>query len=259
MISVITVSYNKPEFIKFQYFLLKNHLVDEFFYTVYNNSPDPVISEKILIECKNIGVECINIPQEIHKNNDPSSRAGESLDYSIGHNIKNYSPKKMIILDSDMFLFSKFKFDEEIRDNDLVGIYQERDHVFYYTNQLLFLNIEKLPNFDTEIKFLPGLIEGKNTDCGGFLYNYIKKYRIKHDAIKEKNHSGEINSQNIFSIPQHFTFYFKEEIKMMENSFAEYFSKFLHFRAGSNWINFDQNLVNKRENILFSSINNNLN
>jgi hypothetical protein len=255
MVSVITTVYNKPEFIDIQFKLLKKNLLDNFTYTVYDNSDNSLIKQQIIKVCSDYNINYVSIPQNIHKNYDPSSKAGQSLDWAISHNVNNIKSEKMMILDSDMFLIEPTSFDSEILNYDIVGIYQERDHVFYYTNQLVFLNLKNLPNFINVPKFLPGVIDGKNTDCGGYLYNYINENNVKHKNIDYRNHSGTINKSNLNLLPDYFIDYFSQELNFMEKSFAETFSKFLHFRAGSNWINFDKNLQEKREKNLINYIN----
>lgn len=258
-LSVVVVAFNMPEFIEIQYLLLKKYLLNDFDLFIYNNSDQNDISNNIQNECARINLQCINVPQNIFTGSDASHRAGKSLDYAINHNMVNYPGyTHMMILDSDMFLAGDFDIIESLGDSDIMGIYQQREHVFYYTNQLIFANLQNLPNFEVENKFLPGIIDGQGTDCGGYLYEYINKYNIKHSAVVNNIHSGKINSSNISEIEKVFVDYFEKEIEIMDgNSFSEYFSSvFLHFRAGSNWINFDNNIKNKRNSLLFEFLKN---
>lgn len=258
-ISVIVVAFNMPDFIQPQFDLLNKYLLNDFDLFVYNNSNNELVSNRIKEVCDNIGINCISIPQYIFERNDPSYRAGKSLDYAINHNITTYNDySHMMLLDSDMFLVSDFDINEYLDNYDLMGIHQERGHVFYYTNQLVFANLSNLINFEKEVKFLPGVIDGQSTDCGGYLFNYINKYNIKHKGITDNKHSGEINHLNIENVDNNFIEYFKNEINILDgNSFAEYFGgKFLHFRAGSNWIGFSSDITTKRNSILFKFLKN---
>jgi hypothetical protein len=258
-VSVITVTYNKPEFIKPQRDLLVKFLKNEFDYFVYNNSDSHVDEKKIEGECFNNNIKYHRIPQNIFSGGGPSYRAGLSLDYAIKHNIENFSPDYMLILDSDMFLYEYLEISSYMEGLDFIGIYQTRGEVFYYTNQLCMVNVKKCPSFKDEIKFLPGEIRGNMTDCGGFLFEYINKYDIKHKDFNNKIHSGMINSENIgslFDSESIIKSFFMNDIDIMGGkSFSEIFHSFLHFRAGSNWINFDKEISNKRESNLFEFFN----
>ncbi len=257
-ISVIIVSYNTPNLIKPQYLLLKKYLINKFDYFVYNNSSDPGISESIKKECYDIGIKCIDIPQDIFSSNDVSFRAGKSLDYSIKHNIENFPEySHMMILDSDMFLIKEFDMINFMGNSSMMGISQSRNLVFYYTNQLFFSDLRKLENFKNETKFLCGIVSGERTDCGGYLYEYINKYSISHSGIENNRHSGTIESSNIESIEEEFKDYFLKEIDLLGGkSFAEYFGgSFLHFRSGTNWINFEEGIHQKRNSLLLEYLN----
>jgi hypothetical protein len=253
-VSVIVVAFNKPEFIKLQYDLLIKYLSDRFEFYVYNNSNNAGVSKNIEDECNRHGINHIFVPQSIFKSSDVSYRAGKSLDYAIHHNMNTYTDNThLMILDSDMFLVKPFNMVNYMGHFDLMGIYQQRGHVFYYTNQLMFVDISKVKNFDTETKFLPGIIDGQPTDCGGYLYNYINKYGVLNGNVKDNVHSGELKSENVINIDADFVPYFKNEIEMMDGTnFAEYYcGSFLHFRAGSNWINFNNQITEFRQNLLF--------
>jgi hypothetical protein len=252
-VSVIVVAFNKPEFIKLQYDLLSKYMSDVFEFYVYNNSNNPITSKNIEEECNRYGIEYISVPQSIFNSSDVSYRAGKSLDYAIHHNMNTYTDSThLMILDSDMFLIKPFSMVEYMGHFDLMGIYQQRGHVFYYTNQLMFVDNCKVKNFDTETKFLPGIIDGQATDCGGYLYTYINRYGILHGNVRDNVHSGTLKSEDIPNIDIEFAPYFQTEIEMMNGTnFAEYYcGSFLHFRAGSNWINFNKNVVDNREKLL---------
>ncbi len=258
-ISVLTVVFNKPEFIQYQYLLLKKYLKNEFDFFVYNNSNDPKLKEEIKQVCEINSIKYYEVPQEIQSPNTPSHRAGISLDYSIKHNIQNYNTENLIVLDSDMFIIDYFDFEKEV-DSDFKGIKQKRNHVYYYTNQLFFAKIKNLQKFDKAIKFPPGNIDGVNTDCGGYLYYYFNGNKnIIHKDLNQMINSQTLTSEDIekseiFASDENLKKYFLKETEMFQDkkNFSEiYQSKFLHFRAGSNWINIEQEKNQSRQENLF--------
>lgn len=255
-VSVVTVVYNKPEFIKFHKLLLEKFLKNDFDYFVYDNSDNDSDSNRIRQTCSSLGVKYHRIPQNIFHGGGDSYRAGLSLDYSIKNNLENYESDFMLILDSDMFLYKDLEIKEYIGDTGLMGIYQTRGDVFYYTNQLCVVNLSKCHNFKDEVKFLPGEIRGNMTDCGGFLFEYINKYGITNKDIPSKIHSGTMNDSNIKTLLENreeLKEFFETDIHLMGGkSFSEVFDPFFHFRAGSNWINFGIDISKERELNLFN-------
>jgi len=257
-ISIITVIYNQSDFIKYQYLLLKKFMKNKFRYYCYNNADNDIVRENINRICIELGITSINIPQNIFdNNNNPSYRAGLSLDHAIKHNVDEYGSKYMIILDSDMFLIDYLDLNEI--QGDFVGIKQYREGIEYYNNQLSYLNLTNLPNFENEVKFLPGIINGINTDCGGYLYNYfMNNKQIIHKEFVHIICSQSMSIVNILesNIPDTDTYnFFINEFDIFEDgkNFSElYDKKFLHFRAGSNWINFSNEIVKKRTENLYS-------
>jgi hypothetical protein len=170
-----------------------------------------------------------------------------------------FSPDYMLILDSDMFLYDSLEISSYMGDYDFIGIYQTRGDVFYYTNQLCMVNVNKCQNFKDEVKFLPGEIRGNMTDCGGFLFEYINKYGVTHRDLDNKIHSGMISKENLEQslINRDIlkSFFINDTDIMGGKSFSEVFDSFLHFRAGSNWINFGGGIPEKRESNLFELFN----
>lgn len=258
-LSIITVIYNQSEFIKYQYLLLNKFMRNKFTYYCYNNADNDQIRDNINKACLDLGISSINIPQDIYENNNnPSFRAGLSLDYAIKHNIDEFKSDHMILLDSDMFLIDYLDLNDV--KEDFLGIKQCIEGIEYYNNQLSYVNLRNLPEFGNETKFLPGTIDGVNTDCGGYLYKYFIKYpEIIHRGFSDIICSQTMTNSTITNntqIPDVDTYdFFKSEFDIFEDgkNFSELYDKrFLHFRAGSNWINFSSDIVKQRTENLYS-------
>ena len=199
LISIITVAFNRPEFIEWQYKLLKKYLKGKFIYSVYNNSPNAQIGNEIHQSCKQLQLDCFNVPQNLCPTDGASLRAGTSLDYAIKHNVEHYNNRYMLILDSDLFLVNHLNPLDRLKGNHLLGMTQQKQTLFYYSNQLILADILNLPNFINEKKFPPGTINDEACDCGAFLFNYIKKNKIKHVGLNKKG-SGSIKEKDLAKI-----------------------------------------------------------
>jgi len=160
--------------------------------------------------------------------------------------------------------------------------YDERlESVVYFTNQLFIMKFENLPNFAYVKKFLPVTeATGKpkycpRTDCGGWLHFYLEDNpSVKWDVLNTGTlHSNTVGPETVdqWTALEEMNFdellhnYYKEEIDIFSKyssweagpagptaiyrSFTELVSehRFLHFRAGSNWTNHPDEIVNERE------------
>ena len=77
---IFTYAYNRPEFIKYQYLTFKKFMLDEYEFVVFNDARDNEMRKKIEHECKNFGLECVRIPQEIHSKPYLKRWPGETYD-----------------------------------------------------------------------------------------------------------------------------------------------------------------------------------
>jgi hypothetical protein len=255
-LNIITVAYNKPEFIEYQYKSFKKFILSEFDYIVYNNADNPVFKKEIYETCIKQNISIIDVPDN---HGGPSERAGFSLNFAINDIRKNFNNNLMIV-DSDIFLVDYYDI---ISNYDFLGRYWNIEHIFYYTNHFLQLNLTKVP-IDKDFDFLPIIIDNIRLDCGGALYNYFRNNpEVNHGGIKviprnyitkENMDRYELLNKNI-----HLKDFFKRECDIFGNkcNFSELFQDvFIHLRAGSNWINIDNIKQKEREKNLYYLIRN---
>lgn len=87
---IITAVVNNPEFIEIQYHTLKKYCKNEYQFIVFNdakdfpdftNDNDISIKNKIEQKCRELGINCINIPNSHHKKTtDAAIRCADSID-----------------------------------------------------------------------------------------------------------------------------------------------------------------------------------
>jgi hypothetical protein len=274
---ILTVVYNKPEFIPYQYECLKRYITVPFEFMVFDNAD----TEQNLIHnrnvCESLGVQYKRVPQDIHLDHNPSCRAGASLTYALQYVYQNLQYRGIVMVnDSDLFLTDQYNPMERLGSFDIVGRFTELQcslneletanvirKIQYYNNQFLILNFGTLPNFKS-ITFMPGEIQGIRVDCGGLLHNYF-------EANPSVRHSGTLdicsnyyNWNNIDTCSINIRPFFEKELFITQelsdipngmnrgHSFSEIVdSVFLHLRAGSNWIQHAQNVPWQREQNLF--------
>lgn len=255
---IATVAFNKPEFIEYQYKSFTKFIQNEFEYIVYDNTPDAVLRKEVYSVCSKLNISVVRIPENL---GDDSIRAGASLNFAF-EDLRKKSSTNVMFVDSDIFLVDYYDVLKSLNSCDLLGRYWNIEHIFYYTNQILLINLPKVPP-DKNFNFLPIVIDNIQLDCGGSLYNYLRDYpEICHNAVKviPRNfiNLNNINRYKVLKNNNLLLEFFKEECNIFENkgNFSELFQDaFIHLRAGSNWINVDVNRQKLRENNLYKLIN----
>lgn len=263
-ILVVSVYYNQKEFLKYQIDSFRRFFKDDFDFIMFDNSIEGLqIKEEDYSFYENF--KYYRVPQDIFigKPGGASPRAGLSLDYAISKVFSDFKENdEILIVDSDVFPAKDFTFDSIMGDSDFSGIAQFRGHVTYYSNQFVGIrraSIRDWKNFSFDL----GYIDGVSTDCGGKLFYFVKdnpdmKIRdldIINSTLLEYGGTPDLWDR-VSSISGDLNeFFVKDAIIHGGKSFSEIFANvFLHFRAGSNWIGFNDNIKESRENNLFEFI-----
>lgn len=264
-ILVVSVYYNQKEFLRYQIESFKKFFKDDFEFLMFDNSENGLsIKEEDYSSYE--GFKYYRVPQNIFigKPGGASSRAGLSLDYATGKVFSDFKDSNSIlIVDSDVFPAKDFTFNSIMGDCDFSGISQVRDHVNYYANQLVGIRKESIREWGN-FSFDLGYVDGVYTDCGGKLYYFMKdnphiKKRdldIINSMVLEYGGTPDLWDR-VSNISEELKDYFSKDSTIHGGkSFSEVFADtFLHFRAGSNWIGFNENSKKSREENLFDFIN----
>jgi len=117
---IVTNVVNNPVFIEIQYNLLKRYVRGgeyEFIvfndakrYEDYTNNGDIGIRDKIIETCERLGIKCINMDNDNHKEIKAASIRASIVMNEI-HNYQMENPDRYIIMDSDMFLIDYMDID----------------------------------------------------------------------------------------------------------------------------------------------------
>jgi hypothetical protein len=206
MLHIYTVCYNTPEFIDYQYMLLKKHISDDFTFYIFNNTQTHGMTHnsimnnyKLTTECNKHKLRWFDVPADIFIGHpsDPSSRAGIAIDYSTQFLISHIKPDSspddiMFLLDSDAFLVTDFNVSVFMTNTLLSGREQYRNDkdgntIKYITNQIVIFKPFRLEELG-HIKYLsfkPVNINGASCDCGGMIHYILQDLNV--DTVCFKN------------------------------------------------------------------------
>jgi hypothetical protein len=254
---VISVYFNQENFLDPQIKCLDKYLEDDFQFCFFDNSHNGMYESQKLESEK---FKYYRVPQNIFTGGGASTRAGQSLDYAIKKSLSDFPDlNNILILDSDMFPIKKFTFGEFMGGKDFTGIIQHRGKVFYYNNQLVGMRKDKISDWEN-FSFDTATVEGEATDCGGPLYYFFQKnshlerkdvFGIHSNQLEKSNSLNwdKIDETDSSGLLREF---FEKDCNLNSGkNFSELYDfKFLHFRAGSNWINFGEDTKNTREDNL---------
>lgn len=190
---IITHSYCRPEFIEWQYKTFKKFIQDNYEFVVFNDATTDVVRESIVSKCKELAIQCIQIPQEIHARpylprwNNESLQAANfrhacCIQYSM--DVLGFDRDGIVcIIDSDAFFVRPISITEYMKDADIAAYIRTgiRNSVYYISPIICFLKMNKLPDKRT-LNFNTGAIDGILVDSGGYTHYYFKQ----HPEVKVK-------------------------------------------------------------------------
>ena len=269
---IITSVVNNPIFIRLQYHTFKKYCKCDYEFIVFNDAKDfpdssnggnIAIRKQIQDVCSELNIKCINIKNDHHINiSNFSYRHADAFSQIMNYISLNID--KYFIIDSDVFLIDDFDF-KEYEDKKLCGILHcshgpanpfKNVKFFYYTAlQLTYIDYTKIKNKELLMCWKPIL---GFADTGAESNKWLSKEIENLSSYSEKDlRDNTINGVHFYKRHLSSLCWNKDEapenIKNKENLmnllkqdprnkndkfFCELFNdKFLHYRAGSNWMN----------------------
>ena len=220
MIHIFTSVVNRPDFVILQNQLFKKFMKNDFKFHIVDDSVDPEITEQFEIACSLNELEYYRKPPNTKPMN-PAQACADTVQWTYDNIIrKNHSDDIVFFLDSDMFLIDEFDIEEYMSDAIIGGLPQQRGHVTYMWNGIMFFNMPKIE--DKDIDFSDGVVEGHMTDVGGMTYWYFLRtgIKMKESDVDYPTHYNDIDLQKDaggYNMELHLD------------------GKFLHYRAATNW------------------------
>lgn len=264
---------NNPSFIKLQSLTLNKRCKTPFTIKIFNdakdwpeqsNNGDPTMRQQIRDTCKELGITCIDVPNSEDRLIDlgSSQRHARTMNFMY-NNYQKHSPNFILALDSDMFPIRDFSLENWV-NYDIGYVPQNRGFCFYMWPNLYFLNPKNIPETTKNLinwnKYHGTDIRGMTvgTDSGGQTFNFLmnntsKTYYINHLISLQWN--SELCPK---WIDKNIKSFLDSDYRNQKGMyFGEiYDDLFLHYRAGTNWTNFDVNSHNNNVSLLISLIHN---
>ena len=212
-LKIFTTVTNLPAFAQLQAQTFKKFVDSDYEFHLIDDSLN--FSEQYIKICQHNSIFYHKKEEKIVPHH-PSMSCAFAVQWTYDNLIKECKDDIVLFLDSDMFLFKKFDIIAYMQDKTIVGSYQNRGHVEYLWNGILFFNMPKVLNLKGNLDFGCGIVEGELTDVGGRTYHFIKENRSQIDFIAA-TYGG---------------FYNGVELENME-TFID--GKFFHFRGGTLW------------------------
>ena len=266
---VVTSVVNNPIFIQIQYYTLKKYMKCDYEFIVFNdakpfpdfsNGNDPTLRAKIEETCKTLGITCIPVNNPTHVSVlGAADRCADTMNIMLRYQLEH--PDEYLIIDSDMFLITDF--DPSIyRDYHSAVLLQERDpSIVYIWNGIVYFNIPKVPR--------PELLKwnlAPRCDVGGSMQPWLRSCVREFPTTKQLRYEpGEFHRDSVYFIKHLWSGTWDESeypsqlrhiaglVEFMKRDprnkngkfFCEiYDNRFLHYRAGGNWMNQNMSLHN---------------
>jgi hypothetical protein len=226
-LDLVTIAFNNPEMIRYQYLLLKKFITDSFVYTVADNSIDTKSRSEIRAFCMKQGLPYIALPISPYKPPHYSNSHGAALNYVYKNYIQPRSASFFGLLDHDIFPVYPLSPRSYLKGQPYYGMLQVYELPKIPGGRLLYL-WPGLAFFDSvytqgkHLNFLPDF--GGDTGSGSFFSLYKP---LLYDQQKETV----------------FQFADEERIPLWEgddfqNDMYAYIGKdWLHFVNASDWRN----------------------
>lgn len=277
MLYIQTAVVNNPKFIELQQMTLKRFVKDDYKFVVYNdtkdwpdysNHNDPTIKKEIVKTCERLNIECINIPNDHHREKTiyAGDRCADACNFILKDQIKNN--EKAMMLDSDMFIINDINITEKYANYDMAVVNQVREKVLrrqdndqlldadYYWNGLAYFDMPRVKN--KHLLNWNGL-GGKcaATDVGGEMYYHIhqtpdsKTYSIPYFMSCYWNKMHFHDHLN----PILLNFLENDPKNKNNNYYAEIYDGYIfHYRAGGNWDGVGKEMHTKRTDLLWDTL-----
>jgi hypothetical protein len=228
---IFTYSYNRPDFIETQNACLQKFVKDDYRFVVFNDATDPQLEEEINRTCAKLNIQCIKIPQALHKGStSPSERNGNVVDYSL--RVLGYHHKGiLVLLDSDIFIVKDLSFNDLLKDKEIFALMQQRESMEYFWIGLVAMKMNHLPEIYT-ISFRTANIDSVQLDAGGASHYYLRSHR---------NRINVIVSNCFYTMtpdPRMKTYFPESEVALLmqiPNSELYHDGHFFHYRGATNW------------------------
>ena len=226
MLTLLTISANRPDFIKPQYESAKKYLKDDFYYVVVNNSyfgqDKP---EEIYNVCKELNTGYVKVSHQEGKT-EASALVKDTLNF-LWRDFKKLKGI-FVIMDCDLFFTKDISFTELLEDNDMAFCPQYTNGKVWPWTGLMIFNMDKIKVDDINFGF--ACLDGKKyQDVGSAINGYVQLHNPKIRLLKREEILDEPDDRlkdfpHPYSVDfiEDFMFHFKTSSNYAKHCTAEY-------------------------------------
>jgi hypothetical protein len=288
MLKIITITTGDIIFLNIQLLTLNKYIKEPFEFIIINacvkkndfsNSNNTNAFTNVKNFCQNYNLTFLNFmndEEQLYYDNltEPSSRHAFILKKTVAY-MKN-NPDEYLNIDSDMFLINDFDI-EEYRKYNCAVVLQQNNNVKYIWGGLFYFNITKMKKLQLLNHFDNGTYNNTPCDTGGGTYEWINSVAdIYFNTTDIRQNDYDYFNKNGIKFIKHLWScswndkefpnglnniileYCKNDFRNVNNNYycEIYDNKFFHYRAGSNWNNYNQELHKILKNKLFNIVTN---
>lgn len=182
-LDIVTISFNSPTVIRHQIRLLRKNLCDPFYYTVFDNSPDPAAQKEIAEICRENGVDYFTLPVWGRlKWRNPSDSHGMALNWVYRLFIKKRGADYFGFLDHDIFPIRPTSILPDLKSRGAYGPLKVFGERWYIWAGRCFFSRSFIG--DRKPDFMP--VTGLDTGGGNYQRLFARYERSAFESEEEK-------------------------------------------------------------------------
>jgi hypothetical protein len=197
----MTYAFNRPDFIEWQVKTFKKFLKEEYRFVVFNDAPFGENHDAIVLMCDSLGLECFDVPQQIHhriysederKYSIATRRHTDAIQYSL-ETLGYEHEGTVVIFDGDLFLIRPFSFSQMVEDVEIASVFRvSKQKIPYLWPGLSILAMDRLKD-KRELTFYSGKIKGCFVDSGGMTHNYLASHPTLRIKVLDQVYGFQLN------------------------------------------------------------------
>lgn len=190
---IAVITFNNYEVVSFQYRSLQKFFTFPFRYTVFDNSSDENIANKIKEECQKLNIGYVKLPsQEFLPKGTGSYSHGIAINYAFNNYLLKSKAKYIGLLDHDIFLYDYFDISEYLERQFFYGTVH---HNSYIWPGLWFIRHDYIKN--RHVDFRP-VFHKFDTGGGNHKILFRKVKWDKYFVVKDVHHLLDDSDKDIF-------------------------------------------------------------
>lgn len=223
LVKIYAMVFNRPDLLQQQIDCFNKYLQDDIEFNVVYDTRDDEYLEQFKEICEKNSVNFYH--HQSQPGGTPSFYNSDAIQWAYNNlACKDDEDCFILFLDHDVFPIEEFNVNEFMEGYDIAGCAQERAHITYVWQGLLFLR--KSTVMEEDFDFYPKNVDGQLLDSCGGTYALVHNPNIRYRATSVE-YPEDYNGINLLDEKNSNGFGFELHID----------GKFLHSRNASNWHN----------------------